>query len=371
MSKSDNDLLDSALDAAEEKLGAETPITEAPKESVKEVVEEPQAETTEPAKEEKQISDEEANVQAPTVTEVATQVAPTVTAPTSLSPKLQSLFSTASPELKAALVEEETRRQQVMGRLANDTQRAKSWETRVNSDFQKPEDLQTHRATLKLQGLNDEVDELHRYRAWNTVFKTDPLSAVHKLMADNGITLEHLNGESFSEHQQQVASDPRLDDVVNKFETFQKQQEKEKADREEAYLTSQVNTWKSGIDKYGKPRSDFASLYAPQIDNEWRQVLTQAQEIGEQLSLEQSLDRAFDNVQSKIYKAHGINPASPKPTKEQIVAVAAKTQAAVTKASGAPRTDVIAQRPKKKYKNDKEWVEAAMSRGEEKRGSAR
>lgn len=372
MAKSDNELLDNALDAAEEKLTAKVeaePVVE--KEPVKEVPE--PEETKESASEEEQISDQEASVEVtdpdPTPDSPAVE---TVSAPAYWTAKTKALFSSASPELQKALTEEATRQQQHMGRLANETQRAKSWETRVNSDFQNKEALDTHRATLKLLGVNDEIEELHRYRAWNSVIKSDPLSAVRSLIVQHGITPDELSGESFSEDQNQGAIDPRVDEIASELKRFREEQEQSKKSQQDAYFANQVNTWKSGNDSYGKPRAEFSSLYAPQIDSEWQQVLQEAGQSGAQMSLEDSLNEAFSRVQSRIYKAHGINPVAPKPpTKEQIIANASKVQAAVTKATGAPRSDVVTQRPKKKYKNDKEWVEAAMQRAEEKRGSLR
>lgn len=366
MAKEDNDLLDRALDAAEEKITADAPVTE--EASAKEAVE------AEPVEAKEEISDEKADVE-PTVTEeVPETVTEAVTLPTSLSPKVRALLSKAPPELQQALVEEEIRKQQVMGRLANETQRAKSWETRVNSDFQSPDELNRHRATLKTLGVNDEIEELHRYRAWSSVIKSDPLTAIRSLIVQHGITPNELSGEYESDPSQyQSAPDPRVDELAQKLDAWEKEKEQALISQREQAFASEVTTWKSGNDRYGKPRADFSALYAPQIDGEWNQILNDAAQNGIQMSLEESLTEAFNRVQDKIYKTHGINPQVAKPSREQLIANSQKSQAAVTKATGAPRTEQITQKPtqKKKYKNDKEWVEDAMRRAEERRGAAR
>ncbi len=372
MAKSDNDMLDAALDAAEEKLAADP--KDEPKEEAVEKEEAPEVEET-PSEDapKEQISDQEPSEE---VSEEPTEVVEqsSLPAPAHWTAKTKALFSKAPPELQQALVEEAKLQQQHMGRLGNETNRAKQWETRVNSNFGSPEDLNKHRAIMRANGVTDEVEELHRYRAWNEVLSQDPLTAVRTWIVQHGITPEELNGESFGDENQgsSVNQDPRIDELSSKFEQLEKEKQESVRRSEEEKFAGVVNTWKSGNDRYGKPRSEFSKLYAPQIDQRWQEVLRQAAEVGEELTIDESLNRAFNDVQDSIYKAHGINPIVQKQqSKEELIAKSKKLNAIASKASGAPRTDVIAQKPKKTYKNDKEWVEAAMQRAEGRAGARR
>lgn len=375
MAKDDNLLIDGAIESAMEKIEApkdEETTNEASSpeiEGVDDATEEAPPQESDNAENE-EISDQKASVETEKPEEVQTQEAEPqedISAPTHWTAERKALFTKASPELKKAIAEEWHKVQQHSSRLANESQRGKAWESRVNSDFESKEDLDAHKAQLRLQGIHDEVGELHNYRSWNKVMRHDPVTAVRALINQFQITPDELNGETLSEEQERYVNDPRVDNLIEEMKKERESREASEKQAQHEYMASKVNTWKSGNDKYGKPRSDFAGMYAPQIDNEWQRVLQEAQQTGENLSLEQSLDRAYNNVQSQVYKTHGINPNAPKQsTPEQKAAQAAKVQAAVTKASGVPRSEQITKKPRKEYKNDKERIEAAVSRAESK-----
>lgn len=377
MSKEDNDLINNAIESAQEKLGvSDDKDIEAPKAESEATSEAPdtvevEESTTETPLEESETetdTDQVANVESST-SEEQPQAAQTeqIEPPAFWTAERKALFSKAPPELKKAIAEEALRQQQHMSRLANESQRGKQWESRVNSDFQSKEEFEAHRAQLRLQGVQDEVAELHRYRDWNRLMKSDPITAVRGLIDQFQITPDELNSGALSDEQERYANDPRVDAVIEELRQEREAREQAERQREHQSLASQINTWKSGSDKFGKPRAEFSALYAPQIDSEWQQILNEAAQSGIQLSLEESLNHAYERVQGRIFKAHGINPSAPKqPTPEQRAAQVAKVQSAVTRASGAPRSDVITKKPRKQYKNDKERVEAAMKRAEEK-----
>lgn len=383
MGKADHDLIDSAMDAAMEQIDAKSEPTEEVKiegvdENTEETPEAPQEEALE-AKEEdseesseetaEEISDQTANAEEVVTQEAQPQAAATnvIAPPANWTADEKALFSKAPPELQKALVEREVRLQQLISRNANESQRGRQWETRVNSDFETKEELDAHRAMLKLKGINDEVGELHNYRAWNKLFRHDTVLGIQSLMQEHGVTLEELSGETQSEEQERYANDPRVDAIIEEMRQEREALEASKKEAERNALQSQINNWKVGNDKYGKPRAEFVQLYGPQIDMEWQQVINEAGQNGRELSLEDSLTEAFERVQSKVFKAHGINPNAPKAkTPEQVKAHASKVQAAVTKASGAPRSDTITKKARPEYKNDKERVEAAVKRAEEK-----
>lgn len=379
MSKEDNDLINNAIESAQEKLGGSDDNTaEQPKIEAEETSEAPDSveveeSTTEAPTEEGETTeetdtDQEASVESSTSEEQPKEAAQTekIEPPAFWTAERKALFSKAPPELQKAIAEEALRQQQHMSRLANESQRGKQWESRVNSDFQSKEELDAHRAQLRLQGVQDEVQELHRYRDWNRLMKSDPITAVRGLIDQFQITPNELNGVALSEEQERYANDPRVDAVIEELRQEREAREQAERLREQQSLASQINTWKSGTDKYGKSRAEFSALYAPQIDKEWQQILQEAANSGIQLSLEESLNHAYERVQGKIYKAHGINPSALKqPTPEQKAAQVAKAQNAVTRATGAPRSDVITKKPRKQYKNDKERVEAAIKRAEE------
>jgi hypothetical protein len=369
--------VDNAIAAAQEKMGAETiegvdeetrqaeaptdPVEEAETEEV-ETAESPEGE------EQEEISDQAASAETETQEAAPTpEAVSTVAAPAFWTGDNKALFAKAPPEVQKAISEESLRIQQQMSRLANESQRGKAWEERVNSDFQTKEELDAHRAQLRLQGVGDEVGELHRYRAWNTVMKNDPLTAVRALIVEHGITREALNGETQSEGQERDFKDPRVDEIQEQLK--QEREAREAAARAaEAQATgAKVAAWKTSNDRYGKPRAEFATLYAPQIDAEWQVVLNEAQSTGENITLEESLTRAHDRVQDRFFKAHGINPNQPKkPTQEQRAQHAEKVKGAITVATGAPRSDVVAKKPRREFKNDREWADAKVKAAEEK-----
>lgn len=375
MAKSDHDLLDGAMDKAEVAIAepaAETPEIkgiDAQTETEPDQTPEPEAAKEEAAETD---SDQEASAETePTDPTPETPAAETVEAPAFWTAETKALFSKASPELQKALSEEAKRQQQQVSRLANEAQRGKTFEQRVNADFSKPEELAAHKAQLRLLGVNDEVGELHRYRDWNRVLKSDPVTVINALIKEHGVTREELEGEPLSDDQQNAINDPRIDEVISEFRTLKEQQEAERKAREDAVLGAEINAFKAEKDSYGEPRAKFAALYAPQIDQVYHQVLAHNEENGISMSLKEALSHAYDHVQKQIYEAHGIRPNAPKPpSKETVIANAKKAQAAAVSATGAPRTDVITQKARKPYKNDKEMVDAAMNRALE-RSSAR
>lgn len=377
MSKEDNSLIDNAVDSAYEKIGGsdeKEPTIEADTDNSPDSKEESapieaadkeSAETAEESQDE-QLTDEtaiaETSDQSP-----SEQLAETVEAPAILSAETKALWSKVPAEVQKALAADALRTQQQLSRLANESQRAKAWENRVNSDFSTKEDLDLHRAKLRANGMQDEVAELHNYRAWSKILAADPLTAVREIIVKHGITPEELNEGPLSEDQERFINDPRIDEIVNDFRSLKEQQEQERKAREAAETATMVNNWKASTDKYGKPKADFASLYAPQIDQEFQRIISEAGQMGIQKSMPEFLDEAFYTVQDRIFKAHGINPTKPATkTPEQIAADTAKAQAAATKASGAPRTDVITKRPKKEYRNEKEWVNDIIDKAEQK-----
>ncbi len=305
---------------------------------------------------EEQISDEVADAE---ISDEASteQVASGVEAPAFLSAETKALWSKIPADVQKALSQDALRTQQQLSRLANEGTRGKQWEQRVNSNFETKEELDAHRAQLRLQGIQDEVGELHNYRDWNKVLKNDPLTAVRSLIVQFGITKEELNGESFSEESEAAANHPSINDAIEQVKAeWKAEREQERAERERQNIHAEINAWKSGNDKYGKPRADFTVNYAPQIDAEFQRLVGEAGQLGIQKSLIEFTDEAFNNVQARIYKQFGYNPQKPVQTPEQREANLSKVKAAAQVASGAPRSDTITKRPKKEYKNEKEWV---------------
>lgn len=379
MAKEDQIMIDSAVDSALEKLDSNTEEstiepdhTEDSSAKTEESDKEPES-GPDNVEQEEQISDETAiaenSDQSPTET-----VAETVEAPAILSAETKALWSKVPADVQKALAADALRTQQQLSRLANESQRAKAWDSRVNSDFSTKEDLDLHRAKLRANGMQDEVAELHNYRAWSKILAADPLTAVREIIVKHGITPEELNSDGpLSEDQERFINDPRIDEVVNDFKSYKEQQEQERKAREQEETANLVNNWKASADKYGKPKAEFAAIYAPQIDQKFQELIHDAAQMGIQKSMPEFLDEAFYAVQDKIFKAHGINPTKPSTkSPEQIAADTAKAQAAVSKASGAPRTDVITKRPKKEYKNEKEWVDDIIGKAEQRiSGSSR
>lgn len=381
--KDDNDLLNSALDGAEAQIletsdPVETPAVEeessdrARDESGKFAKAEKiqgaeEAEDESAAAEEEQVSDQVAETETATQPEAqapVTDIAP----PVFWSAEQKALWTEATPALKQVIAARELQLQQQVSRFANQAKKAETYEQRFYSDFEAPEAAERHRAELRLQGLKDPIEELHRYRDWDRVFKSDPASAIYDLAAKNGLQIQ-IMGEANESFTQQ-STDPRYEQIQTEIQQLREEREQERAQAKEQQLAQEVNAFKSGNDETGQPIAPFAAMYAPQIDQAYQQIMAIAEEQGNYLTVTQGLRHAYDYVKAEVAKIHGTQPAPVKQT-QPTVEQAKRAQAAATTVSGAPTSGIANQKPRLKGKDFNEKFEAAFEIAHARADSAR
>lgn len=378
----DQELLNSAMDRAEETLAPAPVETEAPQiDPVEEAAEvaiqeksakgrdasgkftkkaadpEPEAPAEEAPAEE--ISDQAASaetvaeeVQAEPVTE------PEIPAPAFWSADEKALFAKAPREVQEVIARRELMLQQQISRAANGGKKAEEYEQRFYADFERPEAAQIHRDQMRAQGITDPIAELHRYRAWDRVFRGDIKTGISDLMRKNNLTPYDFTDEA--QESQAQYHDPRVDEIAAKAEAAERklqELQEAQAQREQAQLVTFIETFKAGKDSWGQDRKEFATIYAPQIDAECTKLMSQGQ------ALDVALNQAYESVKAQVNQLHGIkkpSPIAPKTT-EQKIAEAKKAQAAASAQSGAPRTGMASQKPRLKGNNFNEKFDSAFN----------
>lgn len=287
--------------------------------------------------------------------EPVTQADQTIEAPMFWSAEDKANFTKATPEVRKAVLRYEEQRNKWGQQLQRDAERGKSYQARLYEGYE-PQQVQQHQAELKLNGIRDEVEELHRYRAWDKIFKSDPSRAISDLMKKNGLTPQaFIEGE---ENQEYV--DPRIEQAISEAQAAKAQAEEIKASFEaqknEAFKT-QIDSFKSGKDSQGNTRKAFAEMYAPQISQAYDAI-----QGSQPMLMEQALHHAYEYVLDNARKQFGVGPAiaavAPK-AKEQVIAQAKKAQAASNSISGAPKSGISMSRPKAKT------IDEALDRAEE------
>lgn len=356
MALEDTDMIDRAMDAAEAKtIEVEAPTVDREVEAAetkiyKEATEKPaksrdtsgkfskEARKIEAiAPQEPDITDQDANVEQ----EAAVEIPPS-NLPTFWPDELKRAAAEAPKAVVDAFVKHDAQREEWAQRTAREGQRGRAFEQRMYEGYE-PQEVQEHRAKLQMHGLRDEVEELHRYRAWDTIFQTDVRTGIADLMHKNGLTPYDLMDDQ--NEVQQYQTDPRIEEeledlrrVKEEFEQFQttfKQQE-------ETSFYNAVEAFKNGVDSTGQNRKQFAELYAPQITQSHQQIQQQYP----QLSFEDALNYAYEQTLSEVRKLHGA-PA-PKASAPDIVANSKKAKSAASSVVGSPRSESVTAKPRAK-----------------------
>jgi hypothetical protein len=346
-------MLDRALDAAESKLDNEAETVEKPVKQV-EITE---SEAIEEAPEQEQNSDQEANVEAADPAQAQEQTPEAdmqVNAPAFWSTEQKALFAGASKPLQKVIADSFLAVQQHTSRLANEAQRAKAFERDMYSDMENdPQKVADHKAQLRLNNIKNEVEELHRYRDWDRVFKSNVSAGLIDLGRKNNITPETYAALYYGEnveHDEQLQEDPRIEELQNELKSWKEQQEVER-------LTSTVNTFKQGVDARGQVRERFSVAYAPQIDAAVKEI---EQEYPE-MQLSEKLHHAYEYVYGQVAELHNLSTSQPQakaPVKPEAIAAAKKAQvAAASSTTGAPTTGIPSQRSRLKGKNFSEKLD--------------
>lgn len=351
----DNDMIDEALDRAldqlEEKEKAE-PVELESKTSTEEIPDEIVEETTaitppEAENQEEQVSDQLAEAETGESGDTST-----ISMPTFWSAELRAAAAKGDAKMVQLFIEHEQQREDYVRRVANENQRGKEFEKQMYADLgNDPQRVEAHRASLRLNGIRNEVEELHRYRAWDTVFKSDVESGVIDLMKKNNLTPEQIYetfyGESGERHQQQnfnnTSSTPNAE-----VEELKREIQAQK----DLHVANEVNSFKMTKDADGRDRKVFVETYAPQIT----EVLAQIQERYPHFSLSQALEHSYDHVMTQVKQLHGLSNVAKKAPSVDVK----KAQAASSSMSGSPVAGTVTQRTRLKGKNFNEKIDSAI-----------
>lgn len=368
--KGDHELLDNALDAAEAQYAKDAELVEQENEKLEktEAPEEPPVErpkagrdksgkfTKAAAQETEDLSDQatddgsiEAEAEAPEGT----------AEPINVPPFWPAELKAAAAEAPRALVEKfvahDAQREQWARQQVENAKRAAP-KADYYADFASPQEAELYRAELRAQGISDEREELFRYRAWDRVLKNDVISAVNKLLTQNGYAPYAQTEGSDSPSQYQ---DPRVDEAIRRAEAAEKAVQDWQQRQQDEALLREVQAFKKGKDSSGQEREQFATFYGPQIFHTYKQI--EGMPEYQHLSMQDRLHYAYEYVKSQMSQLHGIGQ-EPKPGKsiEQKIAEGKKAQAAASRTIGGPRTSPENRKPSLKGKDFKEKFEGVF-----------
>lgn len=316
------------------------------------------------------LSDQEVDVEKVGAQEQETQVsqdtAP-IEPPMFWSAERKALFAKAQPELKKAILDYEAQRNEYVNRITKESERGRTLEKRLNSDFSTQEEYRAHMDKLKLGGLNDEIEELHRYRAWNRSFDRDPIGAAIKLLQNHKLTPYDLMNENGQVVEtQEPSEDPRIIEAQNKAnEAIKKLEEFENRQKEQSLRTF-AETFKNGKDSRGQVRKPFAEFHASQIDERANLLMSG----NPYMSLPDAVNQAYEEVLAQVSSIYGLNastqaPQAPKAPQQAQTANVVKAKAAASSVTGGPSSAVISAKSKLKGKTWNEIANSAIDFAEE------
>lgn len=398
---SDNDVIERAMDAAEAKLApveevsrdtsdSDSSPTDAIEEAaIAEAVTESQAQsdsrqrdttgkfTKAPAQKaakaassQEQISDHVAN-EGSNEAEANledTQEAPPIEAPDFWSAAEKQAFAKAPRDIQDVVARKEAQRNEWANRIATEARNGKEFEKRLYSDMSSQDEVQRHKAQLQLNGIRDEVEELHRYRAWDKLLLSDPETGIVDLIRKNNLGHRFQYVEDQGQYSPQSQTDPRVDEALREAQEAKQQFTSWQESQEQAARSQELEAFKQGRDSTGNQRAVFVDTYAPQIAQAVKEIRTQYP----QISRSDALNHGYEFVLSEVRKLHGINsaPRAVAPTRPQAPASAQKAKAAATGVTGAPANgNTSTQRPRLKGDTFAQKIDAALDNVFEQVGS--
>lgn len=358
----DNDLLETALDRAEdtiaERVEAET-SAEPEKDPVEEVAiqeklaesQQTKPERTKPIKGPKgrpsreATSDQAVTTDREVPAESASEPIPDLSF---WSSEEKALLAKADPSLRSIVAAKEAQRNDWVNRVTADAQRGKAIEKRTNEIFP-PEIARDLRIRY---GLKDPFDAVERLMDWNSLIEEDPVAAIVDLMRKNNITPEYLlNGDN--EQFQESPEDKRYQELQSELQQMKEERENESRAR----FFQMVESFKDGKDSYGNVRRTFAAAYAPQIDQAAREI----QEAYPNMQMPEVLHHAYEFTLEEHRKLHGITGRQSQQTS---TANAQKAMAAASSVSGNPARPVTG-RSRLKGNSFSEKLDSALDAAEE------
>lgn len=355
-----DDLIDKAMDAAEDRIEADStpdPV-EAP---------EPEVEQEEPLAAKEQISGNEANEETSEAEQGATEAEKPVVnqdepieLPAFLPAETKALLAEASPQLRKKIVAAYEQQEQTTRRVLSESGQLKAEKARVDEVFS------PHRTRLQAQGVKDIADLASRALAWDELITKDPKAFVIAQMRQNGITPQDLLEDAGNDPGVSQYQDPRVDEALEAAKQAKEQLESFQLEQQKQVLTTELESFKNGQDSTGVKRRAFVDMFEPQIAQTIGMIKADPQ-YGH-LSRQEVMHHAYEYVVSQA-RASGFQfapPAAPKPvpTAESIAAQASKQRAASGSVRGAPASGTSTPRSRLKGETFEQRLESAMDKAE-------
>ena len=295
METDDIDLIDRALDAAEDKIEDTEDVVQ--KTFRGEIVEEFTEELSQnaPTSTKQDLSAQEVNVES---NEAVLNESP-IQAPAFWAAEDKAIFAKASREVQQTLARYEGQRNEWANRISGESERGKAIEKRASEIFE------PRRAELLKNRIKDPFDAVEYLLGWNDVFEKDPMTGIAELMKKNGITpYDFLNDNGGQVAQNGYYEDPRVEEALQEAreakESFQEWQEQQA----NTSIMTQVEQFKNTVDpSTGQTRKYLAEMYAPQIS----EAVEAIQKMSPQMPLQEALAHAYGFVASESRKLFGIN----------------------------------------------------------------
>lgn len=292
-------------------------------------------------------------------TEPQAQSTKSLDAPTFWSAEQKALWAKVPSDVQAVIAQRELNAQQQVSRLTTENQTAKTFHARLYSDFETPQAAETHKAELALNGIKDPIDELHRYRAWDKVFKTNIVTGIKSLMQKNNLSVDQLLQDGSNQYQPPL--DPRIEQALASADEAKRLANEQKdyfSKLQTDAVNSELKTFRDGKDSYGNVRDKFVGMYEPQITGVFTQILQQYPHLTKQ----QALDHAYEFTMQEVRNVMGVT-TQPSGVKQvastQAPTIPNKALKAKTSVSGSPSNGTSATRPKAKT------IDEALDRAEE------
>lgn len=341
-----SDVIDRALDSAEEILAEREQIDQ----EAKEVEKVEPAATKAPEVEDLENPEAEPTAEAAPIAETPPVVEQAIEPPSFWSADRKAIFAKAPKEVQQAVAEYEAKRTEWANRIASESERGKAVEKRAQEVFA------PYVEKLKEGGLQDPFEAAKQLLEWNDSFEKDPLTSIVRLMQENGISPQDLfNGY---QQQPQYSQDPRVEQALAEAKAAKELAEQQRnfiAQQQQKQFMGEVERFKNEKDSAGNVRKSFAEMYAPQISMRAEAI---QRETGAQLY--DSLTQAYEEVLGQARKAFGV---SAQHSPEVVVAQAKKAHAAASSVVGAPANGVATKRPKALT------IDEALDRAEERLAS--
>lgn len=290
-----------------------------------------------------------------------------------------------SAELKQAVAKAQTPEAKTIARLAAaDAAQRIEWADRIaresESDraFRKEvyDGWETRQAAAALNGVNNPLEELRRYRAWDEVFRGDIRGGMRTLLKNNGLTPYDLVEDE--NQSPETFEDPRVGDMQTRLDEQQKFIDEQKAWRENQERTSldaELETFKNGTDEAGRTRRAFVQSFEHDIAHVIGLIRKEEQTRGlNPLSRSAALKTAYDIViDAKEQEGVISKPQKAKaaPTTEAVIAHAEKARAIAGSVTGGPSGGLMKLRPRVQGKTEKEQLNNAVNMADEMVNGAR